>query len=344
MFRYEEAFAGGWSDKTIEAMRKRRFERILAQMKPLGECRFDALTAGELARRLENSWQNIEKKPLRRLQFSSVKETVLGSINLQADCLSEDERDLVERALILGGSVRLDDVQELEAARALSLRLWGSLGLVREQPVLQLEHYVLRPAAQAMARREHEQMRKRFSAFHKELEGLLYCAGAVDDRLPQRMILRSVLHESAKQKEADLLARHYLWAQCDCMDYHGGVLLVHSAFAEPGCMLASGGRIGRLCAAERVRCLVAADILPEEIPLQEALEREIEGALRPGRSAQEVARELRYLCKQGAPLDALAQVLQNALIVLLSERMRAALERMHAMTPKWVTGTESRLH
>ena len=273
MFRYEETFAGGWGDKTIEAMRKRRYERIMAQMKPLSECRFDALTAGELAQRLENSWQNIERKPLRSMQFSSVKETVLGSINLQADCLSADEHDLVDRALILGGSVRLDDVQELEAARALSLRLWASLGLVMGQPVMQLEHYVLRPAAAAMARRDHETMRARFEAFHKELESLLYCAGAVDDRLPQRMILSSVLHECAAQKDADLLARHYLWAQCDCMDYPGGVLLVHSAFAEPGNVLAVVGRTRRLHATESVRKLAEADILPEEIPLQKALER-----------------------------------------------------------------------
>ena len=32
MFRQEEVFPGGWPDKTVEAMRKRRFEQSIRQM------------------------------------------------------------------------------------------------------------------------------------------------------------------------------------------------------------------------------------------------------------------------------------------------------------------------
>ena len=46
MFRQEEAFIGGWQDKTIEAMQKRRFEQMVAQLPPLGSTRLENLGAG----------------------------------------------------------------------------------------------------------------------------------------------------------------------------------------------------------------------------------------------------------------------------------------------------------
>ena len=45
MFRLEEVFWGGWQDKTIEAMRKRRYKQNLERLEPLGAERLDALTS-----------------------------------------------------------------------------------------------------------------------------------------------------------------------------------------------------------------------------------------------------------------------------------------------------------
>ena len=83
------------------------------------------------------------------------------------------------------------------------------------------------------------------------------------------------------------------------------------------------------------------DILPEEIPLQKELERAIAGALRDGRRAEDVATTLRLLCKQGAPLSALEEVLQASLIVYVSDSMRAALSDLCIQTPKWVAPARS---
>ena len=83
------------------------------------------------------------------------------------------------------------------------------------------------------------------------------------------------------------------------------------------------------------------DILPEEIPLQREMERAIAGALRDGQRAEDVATTLRLLCKQGAPLDALEDVLQTALIVYVSDAMRAALSDLYFQTPKWVISAGS---
>ena len=66
----------------------------------------------------------------------------------------------------------------------------------------------------------------------------------------------------------------------------------------------------------------------------------VRSALRKDESAHDVARTLRYLCKQGAPLKAMEEVLQHALIVCVSPAMRSALEKMYYTIPKWTESSE----
>jgi len=340
MFRQEEVFLGGWQEKTIEAMQRRRFETQAAQLPPLGAGRLASLTTSAFERKIEQCWQDIARKPMRAQQLGEIWKSVLGSINEQADCLSHEEHDLVERALILGGSAQLEDLQELEAARALSLRLWASVGLVSGKPYVELETPILEPAARAFARSEHEQMRRSLEEFTACLTGTLYRIGVMDDRQPQQLLLREVLGGQEGNELYMQLARRYLWASYDCVDYSGGVMLVHSALADPHHLITSGRRRQNMllsCANDRCAQL---DILPEEIPLQRDLERAIRGALRDGYRAEEVARNLRFLCKQGAPLTAMEDVLQSTLIVYVNRSIRGALSNMYYCMPKWVECTE----
>ncbi len=339
MFRQEEIIVGGWREKTLEAMQRRRFEQCVAQLPPLGAQRLAQLSPGALERRLEQSWQDVERKPMRAQQISQVWKSVIQSIEMQADCLSGAEHELVERALILGGSVQIEDIQELEAARALSLRLWANVGVISGKPYMELETPILEPAARAFARGEHDQTRQRLDSFHAWLTGALYRLGAMDDRQPQRLLLEDIFPYSADQELRIQLARRYLWASCDCVDYSGGVMLVHSALADPRCLVSCGRRRLEIHPARQMEHDTLMDILPEEIPLQLALERAIAGALRDEYCAQDVARNIRFLCKQGAPLEAMADVLQNALIVHVSTGMRAALANMYYSMPKWMECT-----
>ena len=98
MFRQEEVFPGGWPDKTVEAMRKRRFEQSIRQMEPLDANRLETLPPGALARRLEQSWQEVKRRPMYHQQLTQVWKQVLETIDAQADCLSNEEHELVERA------------------------------------------------------------------------------------------------------------------------------------------------------------------------------------------------------------------------------------------------------
>lgn len=341
MFRQEEVFIGGWREKTIEAMQRRRFEQRIMQLPPLGAGRLAELSPGSFALRLEQCWQDVQRKPMRTQQLTEIWKRVLESIDLQADCLSKDEHELVERALILGGSVRLEDAQELEAARALSLRLWANVGLVSDKPYLELETPILEPVAKAFARPEHERMRQQLDAFDAWLTGMLYRVGAMDDRQPQQMLAQSILPQTADGEQRIQLARRYLWASHDCVDYRGGVMLVHSALADPSHLIACSRRKAGVPVPWQMESHALMDILPEEIPLQQGLERAICGALRDEYREEDVARNLRFLCKQGAPLSAMEDVLQSTLIVYLSTGMRGALANMYYGLPKWIEPNEA---
>ncbi len=340
MFRQEETFVGGWQDKTIEAMQRRRFEQMVAQLPPLGSSRLENLSAGTFERKLEQCWQDVPRKPMRAQQENEVWRTVLKSIDRQADCLSHEEHELVERALILGGCAQIEDTLELEAARALAMRLWANVGLVSGKPYVELERPIVGPVAKAFTKESHEAVRRRFDAFHEYMTSTLYRVGAMDDRQPQMMIVREVLRMREDDELSLQLARRYLWASYDCVDYSGGVMLVHSALAEPRSVISDGRRKTALLLPQSPMS-AALDILPEEIPLQRELERSIAGALRNGLNAQDVAKNIRYLCKQGAPLQAMEDVLQSSLIVYLSGAMRGALTAMYYMTPKWIECGES---
>ena len=335
MFRQEESFVGGWQEKTLEAMQQRRFKQMVEQLPPLGTQRLEELSPAGVARRIEQCWQNVARKPMRAQQLSEVWRSVLSGLEAQADCLSHDEHELVERALILGGSAQIEDMRELEAARALSLRLWASVGLVDGRPYVELEAPVLRPAARAFARMDHGRIRRRFESFGAYLDGILYRVGALDDRQPQQMIIRDVLRADGSEQMIEL-ARRYLWASCDCVDYSGGVLLLHPALAEPRSLIAEGRRRPGAALPLWDRTAMRMDILPEEIPLQRRLEYAIKGTLRAGYQEQEAARSIRFLCKQGAPLSAMEEVLQSMLIVLVTPSMRGALGDMYYGIPKWI--------
>lgn len=340
MFRQEEFIAGGWGEKTLEAMQKRRFEQCVAQLPPLGALRLAQLSPGALERRLEQCWQDVQRKPMRAQQLSQVWKSVLQGVEMQADCLSREEHELVERALILGGSVQIEDAQELEAARALSLRLWANVGIISGKPYMELETPILEPVARAFAREAHEEMRRKLDEFHVWLTGVLYRVGAIDDRQPQKMLLGSILSQTAEQEQSIQLSRRYLWASCDCVDYNGGVMLVHSALADPRLLIACGRYRQSLRLPQPIEHSAIMDILPEEIPLQQELERAISGALRDEYRVQDVVRNIRFLCKQGAPLKAMEDVLQNALIVYVSTGMRGALANMYYSMPKWIESSE----
>lgn len=129
-----------------------------------------------------------------------------------------------------------------------------------------------------VSRNEHEAIRARLNDFHEYLTGTLYRVGALDDRQPQRMILRDILCVDEQDEVFSQLARRYLWASYDCMDYNGGVMLIHPRWPTHQSVIRGKRNLGGvlMMPSSAVRY---TDILPEEIPLQKELECAIAGAL-----------------------------------------------------------------
>ena len=77
-------------------------------------------------------------------------------------------------------------------------------------------------------------------------------------------------------------------------------------------------------------------ILPEEVPLHEAMCAALRGALRPELDVNDIAEDLRMLAKQNASLSEMESVLAESVTVLPTREMRDALRRLYEGTPRWL--------
>jgi hypothetical protein len=323
-----------WVGKTLSAMHARRWAWGVEQMEELRDGPLRGLTGPQLRARIERGWQAVPAKPMPAQQEAAALRVVLESLPRQADCLSIREHSLVERLLTEGGQTALEDVEDLEAAQALRHRLWVDVGLCEGRPAARLDSRLREAVAQALDRPDHTALRARLFTVHAAISALLYIAGALDDRGPQRLFMQQVLRAPADDEEAQHLAQQYLWASYDCMDYPHGVLLVHPALADPPAAVCP--LPGEEAGLDARRLLGGMQgILPEEEPLDSRLAAALQGALRMGEDAADCARELRWLAKQGAPLEALHSVLATRLCVLETQEMRRALRMLWQGVPRW---------
>jgi hypothetical protein len=334
LFRSNEERRMPWEERTLWTLREQRFERTAHALGTLRVQAMEEMDMRELTQRIEACWQDIPRKPLRTQQAAVARDAVLRAMPRQADCLSQEEHALCERLLLAEGSVCLRNAQELDAARALSLRLFVHAGVKDGRPMAVLDPYFAGALERALSREAHARVRMRLFAFQATVCAALYLAGALDDRAPQRLFTSQVLGLEEPDEEALALARHYLWASFDCEDYEDGVLLVHPALADPQAIVKNGGaHLTGFTARELLGGMQG--ILPQEEPYDEALKRAIGDALRPGVDLDEGVRSLRLLCKQDAPMDALEEVLDSLLMVRRTERMQSALQALHAGAVRW---------
>lgn len=83
-----------------------------------------------------------------------------------------------------------------------------------------------------VSRNEHEAIRERLNDFHEYLTGTLYRVGALDDRQPQRMILRDILCVDEQDEVFSQLAPAVSVGELRLHGYNGGVMLIHPALAD----------------------------------------------------------------------------------------------------------------
>jgi hypothetical protein len=337
LFRKPRAEDSDWSERTLSAMRAQRWEDGISRLSEARDGALSGLTAQELRHRIERGWQAVPCKPVAAQQEEIALRVVLEALPRQVDCLAISEHSLLERLLVEGGCAPLEELEELEAARTLRRRLWADVGRTEDgRIVARVDSRLILPLRAAMERPAHTAARMRLFSIHATISGLLYIAGALDDRAPQQLVMQQVLQADPHDEEAQHLARQYLWAAYDCVDYPQGVLLVHPALADPAAFISGWTQPPGAQPVDAAQLLGGMQgVLPVEEPLDAALSAALRHALRPSQDVRCVVQELRLLAKQGAPLEALRHVLAPKLCVLETQSIRQAVCALWQGVPRW---------
>ncbi len=341
LFRKQKTTEGDWRARTLSEIRQARWDELIDGLTAVRPGALTGLTARELRERIEGSWQAVPCKPLTAQQEDVALQVILEALPRQADCLSIAEHSLLERMLVEEGTAPVEDLEELEAAHALRHRLWADVGLAQDgdtsaRLVVRLDERLTEPLREALSRPAHGAVRMRLFSVHATISGLLYIAGALDDRAPQQLFMQQVLQADMEDEEAQHLAQKYLWASYDCVDYPHGVLLVHPALADPAAFVTDWEARPEPQGVGPAELLGGMQgLLPQEAPLDEALSAVLRSALRPSQQTDQCVSELRLLAKQGAPLEALHHVLSTRLCVLETADIRRAVRTLWEGVPRW---------
>lgn len=268
----------------------------------------------------------------------AIRQAVLSTLEEDLDCLASTEYTLVERMLIGGGETELASVAELEAGYTLRMRLWCDLGMREEEPSARMDPQLCERIAPLLMRREHADRRARIFVFEGMAHGILYMTGALDAPMASRRFIAEVLR-APETEVAARLARNFLEASFDVYEKDGRVMLVHEALADPEPLLdpARGGMPSSLL--EFTPGSMAASmngLLPQESAPNEKLRRALYGALRPEYDPSDATSDLRYLSKQGAPLDTLKEIMAGMLVVMPTAHMNSVLGELRHHTARWV--------
>lgn len=265
-----------------------------------------------------------------------IREAVLDTLADDVDCLATAEAILVEQMLIGDGRVRLDSVAEIEAAYTLHMRLWCDVGVEGGEPVARLDPMLMDSIPPLMMRERYKERRARVFIFEGMTHGILYLTGTFGLGAPCRRFVAEVLKEE-ETPQTLRLARNFMQASFDVYDKDGLYVLVHEAFADPEPLLESPFDPVLLPEITPERMSASMNgMLPEEKAPDEKLQRALHGALRPEYDTGEVAADLRFLAKQGAPLHTMQEIMAGMLVVMPTAHMNGMLKELRHHTPRWI--------
>ena len=327
-----------WADKTMSVLRQVQLEACEKRLSVLPDVTVFDLT-DDL--RTEEIWQcsyDAQEHPQMTVLHTrkALRAQVLGNLSSEAALLSIEEHLLTERLVTLGGHAELIDWEEAQAAESLVRRMWCTITQQDGRTVLHMPEALLTPLTLTLSSHQHQELREKLLRHDAVIRGLLYIGGLLHYEEPLYHLMTDVLAESYA---CDLnLAIRYLRAAYDyTYDRNGDMLLLHPGLADPEHLMnqyqptpASAVELDE----ETMRGAVDG-ILPEEIPLFDALYGHFIGATRPELTPEGAAEDMLMLAKQGVSLAEMQEVLGTLLSIQPTEEMRRAVTLVHANTPRW---------
>ena len=329
-----------WCEMTMSMMREKQFEacerRLFAHP---GVCLFaDDATQADAQTLLSGSYDDTRGLSDKRLvTLEQMRKWVLNRLPVEALYVSAAELDLLQKLLMNDGELLLGDWDDIGAAEALVRRLWCGFRANGDEWMLVLPQVLHAPLLAALHSPEMPSVRERMFRYDATIHGLLYIAGLLHSAQPVAFFLSQVIGRDDAQ--ALQIARRYLQSTFEYVtDANGDLILLHPGLADPY-RLVGRQPVEGIFTLELSQEMIAGGmngILPEELPLHEAMCGALNGALRPEYDVAEAAEDLRMLAKQGVDLQQMQAVMASMLAVLPTDTMNSALKQLYLCTPHWM--------
>lgn len=329
-----------WGEMTMSMMREKQFEACERRLFAYPSKALFSAEATELDAQLllgGSFEQSTGFGKNRLVTLSQLREMVLDRLPLEAQYISVSEMQLLERLLMSDGEIQLGDWDDIGAAEALVKRLWCSFRANGEEWMLFLPKPLHLPLMTALHSPETNAARERLFRFDATIHGLLYISGLLHSAQPIGIFTKEVMRR--QDGAAAEVARRYLQSSFEYItDANGDLILLHPGLADPYELVKDQSTDG-IFTLELTQELIAGGMngmLPEEIPLHEALCGALHGALRPECDLAESVEDLRMLAKQGVSLNEMENVMASMLAVLPTPLMKNALKNLYLCTPHWM--------
>ena len=273
---------------------------------------------------------------------ASVKKQLPAELPL----ITEQEENLLKRALVFGGTTPLFVEEEMAPAESLIRRLWCS-GFQRDdgQIFLRVAEPLIKPMLKIMAEDAYREMRAKVFAMSATLHSMIYLHGML---YAQPAINHLSEHLLPVKDEAHLRALHrYILAEYDyCRDSQGNLVLMHPGVVQPEKMLSSLSNASYQSPDYTREMIIGGigELLKEEEAATAILRSELGFALQPGYNAATMVNDLKLLIKQGASHEQLAELLRDKLAVRMTPQLENALRRAETDTVRWQSAPSGRLN
>lgn len=336
-----------WSEKTLSILREKQFEACERRLSnTLQFSLFSPLATNTYAQQLfEQSYFADEVSGDRLITVEALRAEVLRLLPHEAHYLSSAENALLEQLLLAGGRLSSKNWEEIPAAEALQSRLWCSFQFAGESWTLELAQELREPLIKYFTQEKHSGARTRTFRYDVTIHGLLYITGFLPSQQPREMFRRDVL--KSKADWANVIADRYMKASFEYVtDDNRRLVLLHPALADPYRLLWTlGGQVNAAITLTEESLLGGMNgVLAEEVALNEAMQNELYGNMRPEWRADEAADDLRFLVKQNVSYKELEEVMASMLCIRPTEAMLLALKNLYNNTPRWIAMSANLLH
>ena len=332
---------------TLSRMKENKYSKIRKRLGDLsGFSIYGIGSAQHWTQVYEYSYLCMEKAGQEWPKLPTLRASIKKQIHLEYPLITEQEEALLKRVIAFGGSSPLFTDDELLAADSLIRRMWcNCIVLDNGQISLHVSDNLAPRLIVLMTDPTVREERNKLYALNATLRSMVYLHGMLYAE-PAITHISHHLFSNCDCLEKRFIYR-YLKAEFDyCVDKQGNLVLIHPGLIHPERMLSSISN-AKYQAADFSREMVIGgmnELLREEYAAEDILKAELGFVLQPGYSAGSMVNDVKFLIKQGATHEELADLISDKLAVQMTPRLENALKRAEMDTVRWQNTADRRLN